>query len=298
MISIIGAGRVGANAAFQLAKEGLDSIKLVDIVAGLPQGEALDLMQCSDFRVDVSGTNDYSEIKGSKVVVIVAGMPRKPGMTRLDLAKTNSAIVRSICGEIKKHAPGAAVIIITNPMDVMVWVAAKELGFPRGKVMGMGGQLDSQRFAYFLSRELNVAPADVRAMVIGEHGDSMVPLPSQSLVRGEPVAKRLSGEQIGMAIEKTRIGGAEIIKMKGGTSWAPASAVAKMVKAILRDEKAVLPASFPLEGEYGQSGLSIGVPVVLGRNGVERIVDLKLDSAEMEQFRKSCEAVKGAISEL
>jgi malate dehydrogenase len=298
MISVIGAGRLGANTAFQLAKEGLDDVRLVDIVEGLPQGEALDMMECSDLDVEVSGTNDFSEIKGSKVVIVIAGLPRKPGMTREDLMHKNSDIVRSVCRNIKEHAPEAVVIVVTNPMDMMAWVAHKELGFPRGRVLGMGGALDSQRFAYFLSKELRVAPKDVDAMVMGQHGEAMIPVPSQSSVGGTPVTEKLSEEQIARAIERTKGAGAEVIKLKGGTAWAPAVAICRMVKAILKDEKAVIPCSVPLDGEYGQEGLCIGVPVVLGKDGFEKVREVELTDGEVEQFRQSCEKVKEAVKGL
>ncbi|MEE9406234.1 MAG: malate dehydrogenase [Candidatus Aenigmarchaeota archaeon] len=298
MISIIGAGRLGANTAFQLAKEGLDDVRLVDIVEGLPQGEALDIMECSDLEVGVSGTNDFSDIKGSKVVVVIAGLPRKPGMTREDLLHKNSDIVRSVCRNIKEHAPDAVVIVVTNPMDMMTWVAHKELGFPRGRVMGMGGQLDSQRFAYFLSKELRVAPKDVKALVMGQHGEAMIPVPSQSSLNGTPVKEKLSEEQISNSIERTKGAGIEVIKLKGGTAWAPATAISRMVKAILKDEKKVIPCSVPLDGEYGQEGLCIGVPVVLGKDGFEKVKEVELTDEEKEQFNQSCQKVKEAIQSL
>ena len=298
MISIIGAGRLGANTAFQLAKEGLDDVRLVDIVEGLPQGEALDIMECSDLEVEVSGTNDFSDIKGSKVVVIIAGLPRKPGMTREDLLHKNSDIVKSVCRNIKEHAPDAVVIVVTNPMDMMTWVAHKELGFPRGRVMGMGGALDSQRFAYFLSKELRVAPKDVKALVMGQHGEAMIPMPSQSSLDGVPVKEKLSDEQIANAIERTKGAGIEIIKLKGGTAWAPATAISRMVKAILKDEKKVIPCSVPLDGEYEQEGLCIGVPVVIGKEGFSKVQEVELTDGEKEQFTQSCQKVKEAIQSL
>ena len=298
MISIIGAGRLGANTAFQLAKEGLDDVRLVDIVEGLPQGEALDIMECSDLEVEVSGTNDFSDIKGSKVVVIIAGLPRKPGMTREDLLHKNSDIVKSVCRNIKEHASEAVVIVVTNPMDMMTWVAHKELGFPRGRVMGMGGALDSQRFAYFLSKELRVAPKDVKALVMGQHGEAMIPMPSQSSLDGVPVKEKLSDEQIANAIERTKGAGIEIIKLKGGTAWAPATAISRMVKAILKDEKKVIPCSVPLDGEYEQEGLCIGVPVVIGKEGFSKVQEVELTDGEKEQFTQSCQKVKEAIQSL
>ncbi len=298
MISVIGAGRLGASTAFQLSREGLDDVRLVDIVEGLPQGEALDMMECSDLDVEVTGSNDFADIKGSRIVVIIAGLPRKPGMTREDLMHKNADIVRSVCRNVKEHAPEAVVIVVTNPMDMMTWVAHKELGFPKGRVMGMGGALDSQRFAYFLSKGLRVAAKDVKAVVMGQHGEAMVPVPSQSSLDGVPVTEKLSGEQLKQALERTKGAGAEVIKLKGGTAWAPATAICRMVRAVLKDEKAVIPCSVPLDGEYGQEGLCIGVPVVLGKDGFARVQEVELTDTEREQFEQSCQKVKEAIQSL
>ncbi|MFQ6135299.1 MAG: malate dehydrogenase, partial [Nitrososphaerales archaeon] len=270
MITIVGVGRIGSTVASNLITRSLDDILLIDIIEGLPQGEALDLgHMAASYGVDVAlrGTNDYEDIEGSDMVVVTAGLPRRPGMTRLDLLQKNAQIVGDVSLKIAEYAPESKVLMVTNPLDVMTYVALKVTGFQAKRVLGMGGLLDSARFRYFISEALGVSRSSVQALVIGEHGESMLPLPKYSTVSGKPLTDLMSSEDIKAVVEKTRKTAAEVIALKGGTVHAPGSVVGEMVEAIVKDKKEVMPLSAYLDGEYGVKDLCIGVPAVLGREG-------------------------------
>ena len=301
MIGLVGSGRVGSTLAMILVQRNVDDITLVDIIEGLPQGEALDLSHmAAEIGVDVkiSGSNDYSALKGADIVVVTAGLARKPGMTRMDLLTKNSGIIKSVAEQVAKNAPNCVLIIVTNPLDAMVYVALKTSKFPKNRVLGMSGMLDLSRFKELLSQSLGVSRASIDALVIGEHGESMTPLPSYTSVNGIPLTALLSEQQIGDAIDKTRKVAAEVIKLKGATFYAPANGIARMVEAIHYDKKMMLPVSSYVEGEYGVSGICIGVPAILGKGGVERIIELKLSGSEKEWFDKGVSTLKEAISSL
>ena len=301
MIGLVGSGRVGSTLAMILVQRNVDDITLVDIIEGLPQGEALDLSHmAAEIGVDVkiSGSNDYSALKGADIVVVTAGLARKPGMTRMDLLTKNSGIIKSVAEQVAKNAPNCVLIIVTNPLDAMVYVALNASKFPKNRVLGMSGMLDMSRFKELLSQSLGVSRASIDALVIGEHGESMTPLPSYTSVNGIPLTTLLSEQQIGDAIEKTRKVAAEVIKLKGATFYAPANGIARMVEAIHYDKKMVLPVSTYVEGEYGVSGICIGVPAILGKGGVERIIELNLTGSEKEWFDKGVGTLKEAISSL
>lgn len=298
MIAIIGSGRVGSSIALQIATRDLDDITLIDIIQGLPQGEALDLGQAlaeQGTDVDILGSNDYKDMTGSDLVIIPAGLARKPGMTRLDLLQKNAGIIRGICEKIVEYAPKSMVLMVTNPMDVMTYVAYTATRFGRQRVFGMGGLLDLSRFKYSLAKTLNVSRASIQAMVIGEHGENMLPLPRYSSVHGIPVTELLTEAQLEDAIEQTRKIAIEVITLKGATFYAPAHGVTKMVEAIVKDKKAVLPLSAYLDGEYGVRDVCVGVPAVLGRNGVEKIVELKLNQSEQAAFMKGVRTLQEAV---
>jgi malate dehydrogenase len=301
MIGLVGSGRVGSTLAMILVQRNVDDITLVDIIEGLPQGEALDLSHmAAEIGVDVkiSGSNDYSSLKGADIVVVTAGLARKPGMTRMDLLTKNSGIIKSVAEQVANNAPNCVLIIVTNPLDAMVYVALKASKFPKNRVLGMSGMLDLSRFKELLSQSLGVSRASIDALVIGEHGESMTPLPSYTSVNGVPLRTLLSEQQIGDAIEKTRKVAAEVIKLKGATFYAPANGIARMVEAIHFDKKMVLPVSAYVEGEYGVSGICIGVPAILGKGGVERIIELNLTGSEKEWFDRGVGTLKEAISSL
>jgi malate dehydrogenase len=299
MIGLVGSGRVGSTLAMLLVQRNIDDITLVDIIEGLPQGEALDIgHMASEIGVDrkITGSNDYSSLKGADIIVVTAGLARKPGMTRLDLLSKNSGIIASISKEVARYAPDSKLIIVTNPMDAMVYVALKSTGFPKSRVFGMGGMLDLSRFKDFLSRSLGVSNASIDALVIGEHGESMTPVPSYSSVNGIPLKDLLSGEQLAKAVDETRKIAAEVIRLKGATFYAPANGIARMVEAVHFDKKMLLPVSTYLEGEFGVSGICIGVPAIIGRDGVERIIEIKLEGEEKESFNKGVAALKEAVA--
>lgn len=300
LVSIIGAGRVGSTTAFVLAMKGLSDIRLVDIMERVPQGEALDIMHgaASGFSVDVSGSNDFKDIAGSDIVINTAGMARRPGMDRLDLLNRNIQILNSVAGNIKSYAPVSIAIQVSNPMDVMTYVMKKATGFPRERVMGMGGMLDSQRFSLFLAEELGAKPVEVKSMVIGEHGESQAPLFSQSSLKGECVMDLLDDRQRQRVLKRTRDAGNEVIGLKGATFFAPALAIARMVENILRDRKEIIPCSVYLEGEYEHEGLCIGVPARLGKNGMEGVTEPDITDEEKEMFDGSAKKMKGVIEEL
>ena len=301
MISIIGAGRVGAAAAFDLLRFRISDVVLVDVAENLAQGEALDMMQAApaiEFDGKVVGTSDFSQIKGSEVVVLVAGVGRKPGMTRLDLVNQNVQIVKDAVKEVVKYAPDCKLMVVTNPVDVMTYVAYKESGFERNRVFGMGNILDTMRFRSHIASELEVSREDIRALVIGEHGDSMVPLVDYASVSGIPINQLLTKKQIGKIVNLTKTSGADVIKLKGATTHAPSVVIAIMVDAVVRGRNRVMSVSTFLKGEYGVSNVSIGVPVVLGKNGVEKILELDLKPETYKQFLDSVAIVRDAIKQL
>jgi len=301
MISIVGAGRVGSSAAFNILRFRISDVVLIDIVENLARGEALDMMQAApaiEFDGKIKGTSDFSEMKGSEIVIVTAGEARKPGMTRIDLMNKNASIVKSIVKEIVKYAPDSKIMVVTNPVDVMTYIAYKESGFERNRVFGMGNILDTLRFRSYIAMELNVSREDVRALVIGEHGDSMVPLVDYASVSGIPITALLNKEQIEKIVNLTRTSGADVINLKGSTIYAPAVVIAIMVDAVLRGRNRVMSVSTYLQGEYGFSDVAIGVPVVLGKNGVERILELELEPETKKEFKDSVLIIKEAIRKI
>jgi len=302
LISVIGSGRVGTSAALQIALKELGDIVLVDIVQGLPQGEALDLNHaCAilDLDIDVKGTNDYRDIAGSDVVVVTAGLVRKPDMTRLDLLFKNSEIIKDVARNIREYAPKSKVIVVTNPLDVMTYVAYKVTGFESNRVMGFSGLLDVGRYRYLIRSKLNISYKSIRGMVLGEHGDSMVLLPSHTYIGVEPLKQFMDDKTISEIIDATRKAGAEIIKLKGWSAHhAPGAGAAQMVEAILRDTKEVIPTSAYLNGHYGVKDVYAVVPCILGANGVEKIIELTLTEEEKNKFMESVKILKEAIAQL
>ncbi len=302
-VSIIGAGNVGATLAELIAQSGLADIVLYDIMEGLPQGKALDILEATPLwgvSLQILGTNSLDPLKGSDIVVITAGAARKPGMSRDDLLEINASVIKNVSENLRELCPNAIIIVVTNPMDVMAQYCWEVACFPAGKVMGMGGVLDSARFRTFVSLELGVSPEDVEALVLGGHGDQMVPMPRFTTVRGIPITELLDQERIESLIERTRNGGAEIVSLlkTGSAYYAPAASTFQMVKAIVVDEKRVLPAATYLDGQYGVEGYFVGVPVVLGGEGVERIIELELTDTEREFFSVSVNAVKTLVNKL
>ena len=296
-IAVIGAGNVGAAVAQDLAEANLADIVLVDIIEGMPQGKALDLTQAGPIRgynCRVTGTNDYSQIQGADIVVMTAGLARKPGMSREDLLNMNAEIVGGASEQVKKYAPDSFYLMVSNPLDIMTYHAFKKTGFPKNRVFGQAGVLDSIRFRAFIAMELGVAMGDTQAMVLGGHGDTMVPLPRYTTVAGIPISELISADRIKAISDRTRDGGAEIVKLlkSGSAYYAPAGATVDMVRAVLLDEKKVLPASAYLTGQYGLNDIYIGVPVVLGKNGVEKVLELKLDKDELGMLQKSAGTYK------
>ncbi len=301
MIGVAGAGRIGAQSALEIASMGLDDVALVDIVPGLAEGEALDIShKLSDLGVDVevTGSTDYSVLDGASLVVIAAGMGRKPGMTRMDLLAKNAGIVAPVTKEVAKHAPDSVLLVMTNPMDVLTYVALKASGFPKRRVVGQGGLLDNSRFKYVLAKKLDVSRGSISSLVVGEHGENMIPLASHTYVGGVPLPALLGEQEIQQAIEDTRKVAADVIAKKGATVFAPGRVVARMAKAIVDDTKEVVPASTYLEGEYGVSGICIGVPLKLGAGGVEKIYELKLTDKERDWFNKGADTLREAIANL
>ncbi len=302
-ITIIGAGAVGATAAQRIAEKELGDVVLTDIVEGLPQGKALDLLEAGPlFGYDskITGTNDYRDIEGSDVVVITAGIARKPGMTREDLLKINTKIIREVSQNIAKYAPDSIVITVTNPLDIMTYVTMKTTGFSPQRVIGMSGVLDSGRFASFIALELGCSVRDINAMVLGGHGDTMVPLPRFTTVLGVPITELMSQENIRRLIERTVNGGAEIVNLlkTGSAFYAPSAAITNMVEAVIKDTKRILPVCAYLDGEYGRKDIYLGVPVKLGKKGVEEIIELKLTGDEKKALDASADAVSKGIASL
>ncbi|HEY7536317.1 MAG TPA: malate dehydrogenase [Thermodesulfobacteriota bacterium] len=296
-ISVVGAGNVGASAALKLAELELGDVVLVDVVEGMPQGKALDLMEmCPVFGCDVNfiGTNGYEETQGSDIVIITSGIPRKPGMSRDDLLSTNTKIVKQVTQEVVKKSPNSILILVTNPLDVMVYVAHKVSAFPKERIMGMAGVLDSARFRAFIAMELGVSIENIHAFVLGGHGDDMVPLVRYTTVAGVPITELMSKERVEALIQRTRDGGAEIVKLlkTGSAFYAPAASTVEMVEAILKDKKKILPCCVLADGEYGIKDTFVGLPVKLGRHGVEEIFEIKLTLEEREALHSSATHVR------
>ncbi|MBI3858727.1 MAG: malate dehydrogenase [Thaumarchaeota archaeon] len=301
MIGFVGAGKVGAQAALEVASAGLSDMALVDIVPGLAEGEALDIShRLSDAGIDVqvTGSSDYSALQGAELVVITAGLARKPGMTRMDLLSKNSSIISDVARQVAKNAPGCVILMVTNPMDVMTYVALKASGFPKQKVVGQGGVLDNSRFKYVLAKRLGVSRSSITSLVMGEHGENMIPVASHTYVGGVPLGNLLNDEEVQQAIEDTRKVAADVITKKGATIFAPGRSVARMAAAIVNDTKEVLAASTLLEGEYGLRDICIGVPVKLGSAGVEQVYELRLSDRERDWFNKGADTLREAISSL
>ncbi|MFW6334600.1 MAG: malate dehydrogenase [Desulfosalsimonas sp.] len=299
-VTVVGAGNVGATAAQRLAEKRLCDVVLVDIAEGLPQGKALDLAEAAPIEkhdANLTGTNGYEETAGSDIVIITAGIPRKPGMSRDDLLRTNSDIMKGVVKSIAEKSPDAVLIIVSNPLDAMCHVAYETSGFDKKRVMGMAGVLDSARFRTFIARELNVSVENTHAFVLGGHGDTMVPLPRLSTVAGIPITELLSEERINSLVDRTRNGGAEIVSLlkTGSAFYAPASAAVEMAESILMDRKKILPCAAYLEGEYGINGLFIGVPVKLGSQGIEEVIEISLTGEESAALKKSADAVRSLV---
>lgn len=301
MISIVGSGRIGANVAVHLALKGYDDLTLVDVIQGLPQGEAADIrhmLSAYGIDVEVSGTNDFADMAGSKLVIVAAGFGRKPGQTRLDLMNQNAGIVRDVCEQVRKNASSSILLMVTNPLDVMTYVGYRVTGFERSRVLGMSGTLDGSRLRRFVADELGVSPSSVTPMIVGEHGDTMLPLFNYTTVGGVPVSELMSRERFAEIVRATRGVAADIISKKGATVHGPAASVAVLVDAIINDRKALVNASTYLDGEYGFSDVVMDVPIVLGAKGVERILKVDLDVSEARDLSLSYQALKDAISKL
>jgi malate dehydrogenase len=303
-VTIVGSGFVGATTAMRVAQKGLaDEVVMVDVVEGLPQGLALDMNQSSPiegFEPVVRGTNDYADTVGSEVVVITAGLPRQPGMSRMDLLEKNAGIMRQVAEQVRSTSPGAIVIVVSNPLDEMTFLASQVTEFPRERVMGMAGTLDSARLRYFVAEELGVSPSSVHAITLGSHGEAMVPLPGQATVDGKPLKDLVDEATLDRLYQRTRDAGAEIVEYlkKGSAYYAPSAAVAEMVNAIVGDSTSVLPACAWVTGQYGISGVYVGVPVRLGRGGVEEVVELGLSESELAALREAAEGIRSKCQDL
>jgi malate dehydrogenase len=301
LITIIGAGRVGSEAAYNILEDRIGDVLLIDLQVQLAQGEALDMMQAApaiEFDGKIRGSGDFSQMEGSELVIVMAGQARKPDQTRIDLMNNNAKIIQAVVKEVAKYAPDCKLMMVSNPVDIMTYIARKESGLPKNRVFGFGNILDSMRFRSYIAAELGVSREDTHALVIGEHGDSMVPLPEFACVSGIPVANLMSKEQIDRVIHLTVTSGADVIKLKGATVYAPAAAIALTADAIVKDRKRVMSVSTCASGEYGCSEYSIGVPVVMGKDGVERILELKLSAESQMRFDKSLDGIKQAIAQL
>lgn len=301
-VTVVGAGHVGATLGQRIAEKELANVVLVDIIEGTPQGKGLDMIESAPverFDSRIIGTNGYDETEGSDVVVITAGLPRKPGMSRDDLLWKNEEIVGSVTKEIAKRSPDAILIIVSNPLDAMCEVARRVSGFPRERVIGMAGVLDSARMRAFIAMELDVSVENTHAFVLGGHGDTMVPLPRYSTVAGIPITELISAERIEEIVNRTRKGGAEIVNLLGTSAWyAPSSAAWEMVDAILKDKKKILPCAAMLQGEYGYENLFVGVPVKLGAGGMEKVIEIELDEDEKKALDNSASAVRELVEKL
>lgn len=302
-VGIVGAGQVGATCALLLLLRDLCDVVLVDVVEGLPQGKALDMMQARPilgFGARVAGTNSYEELAGAEIVVITAGLPRRPGMSRTDLLAANAKIVREVVQHVTTSAPAAKIIVVTNPLDVMVYLAWKVSGLDSARIFGMGGVLDAARMSYYVSERLGVEGSSVESAVVGSHGEKMLPLPSKTKVGGRPLVELVDDEAAAELAERTRTGGAEVVSLlrTGSAFYAPAASIARMAEAILRDEKSVLPASTLLSGQYGQTDIFLGVPVKLGAAGVEGVVEIELSDGERGAFNEAAREVAAGIAQL
>ena len=300
-VSIVGSGNVGATAAQRIADRELADIVLIDIIEGVPQGKALDLLQSGPvegYDSQIVGTNDYKDTANSDIVIITAGLPRRPGMSRDDLLMKNYEIVKDVTQQVVKYSPNSILIVVSNPLDAMVQTAFKVSGFPKQRVIGMAGVLDSARFRTFIAMELNVSVENVQAFVLGGHGDTMVPLPRYSTVAGIPITELLPRDRIEALVKRTREGGAEIVGLlkTGSAYYAPSASTVEMVEAIFKDKKKILPCAAYLEGEYGIRGYYVGVPAKLGKGGVEEIIQIKLTSEEDAALKRSADAVKELVS--
>ena len=300
MITIIGSGKVGGDAAlFSALKRLDDQILLLDVAEGLPQGEAMDInhmLSEQGIDVEVKGSNNFEDMKGSNIVVVVAGSGRKPGMTRMDLLKINASIVKSVVENVKKYADNSMIIPVTNPLDPMAYITYKVSGFDRSRVFGMGGMLDLSRFRQFIHEATGHSRDSIRALVIGEHGENMLPLPRFSSVSGIPLPSLLPKEKLDELVQNTKQVAAKVIELKGATVHAPGNAISAIVESVVRDRKQVIPVATYLDGEYGHSDVTIGVPAVIGKKGVEKIIELDLNDEEKQVFNKAVENVKGALS--
>lgn len=303
-VTVVGAGNVGATCADVLAyREVVNEVILVDIKEGLAEGKALDIWEKAPINVydtrTVGVSNDYSKTAGSDVVVITSGLPRKPGMSRDDLIETNAGIVKSVTENVVKHSPEATIIIVSNPLDVMTYQAHLTSKFPRSKVMGMAGILDTARYRAFLAEALNVSPKEIQAVLMGGHGDTMVPLPRYTTVAGIPVTEMIDKEKLDAIVQRTKTGGGELVKLMGTSAWyAPGAAAAQMVEAIVKDQRRVFPVCVKLEGEYGIDNCYLGVPVILGKNGIEKVIELELNEDEMAMLKESEGHVREVMSVL
>jgi malate dehydrogenase len=301
MITIVGAGKVGSTAAFEILKQRISDIVLIDVNAELAKGEALDMMQAApaiEFDGKIIGTANFKEMEGSELVIIIAGQGRKPGMERLELINNNSKIISSIVKEVVKYAPNCKLMIVTNPVDIMTFIARKESGFPPNHVFGMGNILDTLRFRSYIAQELDVSREDTNALVIGEHGDSMVPLVEYASVSGIPITTMLEKEKIDKIVNLTINSGADVIKLKGATIYAPGAVIAMMAESVIKGRNRVMSVSTCPQGEYNCSRVSIGVPVVLGKNGIEKIIDLRLSEESKLRFEKSVSKIEETIASL
>ncbi|GBL41107.1 malate dehydrogenase [Nitrosopumilaceae archaeon] len=300
MITIIGSGKVGGDAAlFSALKRLDDQILLLDVAEGLPQGEAMDInhmLSEQGIDVEVKGSNNFADMKGSNIVVVVAGSGRKPGMTRMDLLKINATIVKSIVENIKKYADDSMIIPVTNPLDPMAYITYKVSGFDRSRVFGMGGMLDLSRFRQFIHEATGHSRDSIRALVIGEHGENMLPLPRFSSVSGIPLSSFLPKQKLDELVQNTKQVAAKVIELKGATVHAPGNAISAMIESVVRDRKQVIPVATYLDGEYGHSNVTIGVPAVIGKKGVEKIIELDLNAEERQLFDTAVQSVKSAIS--
>lgn len=301
--AVIGAGQVGATTAQRILEQGVSDVMLFDIVEGMPQGKALDMMEAAPIEGHskrILGTNRYEDIAGADIVVVTAGLPRKPGMTREDLLALNAKIIKDVCQNVKKYAPNSKLIIVTNPLDIMTYLAFRETGFPENRCFGMAGVLDTARMRYFIAERLDCVPSEVEAVVLGGHGDLMVPVSSHSKAKNKPVKDLIPAQELAAIEQRTRDGGAEIVKLlkTGSAFYAPASSVCEMVKAVLRDEKKVLPVCAYLKGEYGLNDIYFGVTAQLGKNGIEKVVEIPLLPEERKALELSAAKVKQGIAEL
>ena len=301
IISIIGAGRVGSVSAFNILRMRIADVTMVDVQDGLAAGEELDLIQSSpaiEFDGKINGTTKISDIEGSDLVIVAAGISRKPGMMRPELLERNADIVSSLIGDIVRYAPDCKIMMVTNPVDVMTYLAYLKSGFERNRIFGMGGILDTLRYRSYIALELNVSREDIRALVVGEHGDHMIPLVDYTTIAGIPVRRLLDEKTVQRIVERTRTSGSDVINLKGGTIYAPAAVIAVMAEAVLRGRNRVMAASVVPNGEYGLRNLAIGLPVILGKNGVEKIIELPLDDATKSQLMESANSILSGTEKL